>query len=65
MTARARLGDVEQLDVNIQGQTPSMAEIDTRTIELEEPLRHLGEFQVPVRISADLRPAVTVRIESE
>lgn len=38
MTGRARLGDVEQLDVNIQGQTPSMAEIDTRTIELGRPI---------------------------
>jgi len=38
MQGRARLGDVEQLDVNIQGQTPSMAEIDTRTIELGRPI---------------------------
>jgi len=38
MSTRARLGDVEQLDVNVYGQTPSMAEIDTRTIELGRPI---------------------------
>jgi putative ABC transport system permease protein len=38
MQARARQGDVEQLDVNILGQTASMAEIDTRTIELGRPI---------------------------
>ncbi|MBE0657335.1 MAG: ABC transporter permease [Bryobacteraceae bacterium] len=42
MTARARLGDEELTDVNIQGQTPSMAEIDTRTIELG---RYFGEIE--------------------
>ncbi len=34
MRARARYREEELLDVNIQGQTPSMAEIDTRTLEL-------------------------------
>ena len=38
MQARARQGDVEQLDVNIMGQTASMAEIDTRTIEFGRPI---------------------------
>lgn len=42
MTARARMGDVELTDVNVQGQTPSMAEIDTRTIELG---RYFGEIE--------------------
>lgn len=42
MAARARLGDEELTDVNIQGQTPSMAEIDTRTIELG---RYFGEIE--------------------
>lgn len=42
MTARARQGDVELTDVNVQGQTPSMAEIDTRTIELG---RYFGEVE--------------------
>ncbi|MBA3973682.1 MAG: ABC transporter permease [Candidatus Solibacter sp.] len=42
MTARARHGDDELTDVNVQGQTPSMAEIDTRTIELG---RYFGEIE--------------------
>jgi ribosomal protein L9 len=40
-------------------------ELDKRHIMLEEPLRHLGEFKVPVRVSADLQPTVTVVIERE
>jgi len=40
-------------------------EIDKRKVELAEPLRHLGEFQVPVRVSATLVPKVTVVIEKE
>lgn len=40
-------------------------EIDKRKVELAEPLRHLGEFQVPVRVSAALVPKVTVVIEKE
>lgn len=42
MTARARHGDEELTDVSIQGQSPSMAEIDTRTIELG---RYFGEVE--------------------
>jgi putative ABC transport system permease protein len=42
MSSRARLGDEELTDVNIQGQTPSMAEIDTRTIEAG---RYFGEIE--------------------
>lgn len=33
LQARARRGEEELMDVNIQGQSASMAEIDTRTIE--------------------------------
>ncbi len=36
--------------------------VDKRKIMLDEPLKHLGEFQVPVRVSASLEPKVTVTI---
>ncbi|MEW6233608.1 MAG: 50S ribosomal L9 C-terminal domain-containing protein [Chloroflexota bacterium] len=39
--------------------------INKRKIILEEPLRHLGSYQVPVKIAADLEPTVTVVVEAE
>ncbi|MDP3046644.1 MAG: 50S ribosomal protein L9 [Chloroflexota bacterium] len=40
-------------------------EIDKRRIELEEPLRHLGQFQVPIHVASNLNPKVTVVVEQE
>lgn len=40
-------------------------EFDRRKIHLEESLRHLGTHQVPVRLTADLVPEITVVIERE
>ncbi|MBI4318454.1 MAG: 50S ribosomal protein L9 [Chloroflexi bacterium] len=40
-------------------------EVDKRKIELEEPLKHLGTFQVPVHLAHDLVPELTVSVERE
>jgi ribosomal protein L9 len=40
-------------------------EIDKRRVELPEPLRHLGQFQVPIHVAANLDPTVTVVVEQE
>ena len=39
--------------------------IDRHRIEMEGPIRTLGEHKVPIRIARDLVPEVTVTIESE
>jgi large subunit ribosomal protein L9 len=39
--------------------------IDKRHVELEEPIRHLGTYKVPVRVGAKVVPAVTVVVEPE
>jgi large subunit ribosomal protein L9 len=39
--------------------------VDRRRIELDEPIRTLGEHKVPIRIARDLVPQVTVNVESE
>jgi len=39
--------------------------IDRRRIELDDPIRTLGEHKVPIRIARDLVPQVTVNVESE
>ncbi len=39
--------------------------IDKRKIDLPEPIRELGTYQVPVKLSAGLTPHVTVIVERE
>ncbi len=52
--------DIAEAVSKVMGQ-----EIDKRKIILDEPLRHLGEHQVPVHVAPNLEPAVTVVIERE
>jgi len=40
-------------------------EIDRRQIELEEPIKALGVFSVPVRLHADVRPEIKVWVIKE
>lgn len=39
--------------------------IDRRKIQLEEPLRQLGEFQVPVRLHREVTAHITVKVQPE
>ena len=38
-------------------------EIDRRWVQLEEPIKTLGDFRVPVRLTADVSAEVEVRVE--
>jgi large subunit ribosomal protein L9 len=40
-------------------------EIDRKQIELEEPIKALGVFSVPVRLHADVRPEIKVWVIKE
>ncbi|MBW3535051.1 MAG: 50S ribosomal protein L9 [Gemmatimonadetes bacterium] len=40
-------------------------EVDRRQVEMEEPLKQLGAFMVPVRLHTDVEIEVEVRIERE
>lgn len=40
-------------------------ELDKRIVQLDEPLKTLGAFQVPVRLHADVVIEVDVRVERE
>jgi len=37
-------------------------EVDRRKIQLEEPIRHLGEFEVPIKLHRDVVVNVTVDV---
>lgn len=39
--------------------------IDKRHVELEDAIRHLGSFKVPIRIGSNLVPEVNVVVEPE
>lgn len=40
-------------------------DVDKRHVELEEPIRHLGTYEVPIRIGHNVEPKVTVVVERE
>ena len=40
-------------------------EIDKRRIDLEEPLRQLGEYEIAVKLGGDLAPKIKVIVEEE
>ena len=40
-------------------------EIDRRLIQLEEPIKQVGRYQVPLRLARDVMPTVTVVVEGE
>ena len=39
--------------------------IDRRKIQLDEPIRQLGEFKVPVRLHRDVTTEITVNVVRE
>jgi len=71
LTFAVRVGQGERLygSVTAQNIADALQEqegltIDRRVIQLRDPLRQLGDFQVPVRVAQGLEPAITVHIVS-
>ena len=40
-------------------------EVDRRQVQLAEPIKQLGTYKVPIRLSADVQPEVTVWVVAE
>ncbi len=53
-------GDVAEALEKQAGQT-----VDKRKIEIEEPIRHIGEYKVPVKLSKDVSATITLVVEGE
>jgi len=53
-------GDIAEELGRVTGQ-----DIDKRKIELEEPIRQLGEYEVLVRLSRDIAPTIKVVVSEE
>jgi large subunit ribosomal protein L9 len=67
VTARAGeggklFGSVTSADVADAIAAAASAEIDRRNIQLDEPLKELGEVEVPVRLHPEVTATVTVEV---
>jgi large subunit ribosomal protein L9 len=58
-------GAITASDVASALQEQLGQEVDRRRVELEEPIRQLGEYKVPVRVGREIVPQVTVTVEEE
>ncbi len=72
LTLKARAGETGHLygsitaaDIAEQLEKQTGKEIDKRKIELEEPIREMGEFAVPIRFGGDITAEVKVTVEPE
>ena len=72
LTFKAKVGEQHRLfgsitagDIAEELNQKVKRSIDKRDIELEEPIRHLGSYKVPVRVAPRLVPSVTVVVEAE
>lgn len=57
-------GSVTSLDI-AEELAPMKLPIDRRQIHLDEPIRSLGTFEVPVKLHADVTQAVKVHVVAE
>lgn len=71
LTFAVRVGQGDRLYGSVTSQNIAEAlqeqenlSIDRRTIQLREPLRQLGEFEVPIRIAQGVEPKIKVKIVS-
>jgi large subunit ribosomal protein L9 len=71
-TIKAKAGEQERLygsvtsaDIAAELHRLTGQEVDKRKVELDEPIHHLGEYNVTVRLSRDLSPQVKVVVVAE
>jgi large subunit ribosomal protein L9 len=58
-------GSITSADIARELHSQRGMDIDKRRIELEEPIRHLGSYEVPIRLAGDMIPKITVIVEQE
>jgi large subunit ribosomal protein L9 len=68
---RRRVGETEALygSVTTSDIAEALAakgfEVDRRKVQLQEPIKKLGEFEVPIRLQRDVTAIVKVRVSAE
>lgn len=64
--ARERLyGSITSADIAAEIQKATGRSVDKRRIDLEEPIKQLGTFEVAVRLTSEFVPKVNVVVEPE
>jgi len=58
-------GSITNADIATSLEKEIGQKFDKRRVLLEEPLRHLGSYKVPVKLATDIVPEVTVVLEAE
>ena len=71
VTFTQKAGEMDQLFGSVTAKDIAEAlekqdfHVDRRKIHLEEPIKQLGEFQVPIRLHREVTVAITVRVIPE
>ncbi|HEY7107012.1 MAG TPA: 50S ribosomal protein L9 [Acidimicrobiia bacterium] len=58
-------GSVTAADIVVAVHERAGVEIDRRTVQLDDPIRELGEVEVPVRLHTDVTATLTVAVVAE
>ena len=58
-------GSITSADIAEAFERETGQAIDKRKVELEEPIRELGSYYVPIKLLPDLVPRITVIVEGE
>jgi large subunit ribosomal protein L9 len=58
-------GSITSADIAEAFERETGQAIDKRKVELEEPIRELGSYDVPIKLLLDFAPRVTVIVERE
>jgi large subunit ribosomal protein L9 len=58
-------GSVRETDIAREVSNVIGSDIDKEKVELQEPIRQLGSYEITVRLTQDLAPKITVTVEEE
>ncbi len=58
-------GSITSADIASELKNSTGLDIDKRKIELEEPIRHLGSYEVAIRLGQDIVPRIKVSVTEE
>lgn len=72
ITLKARVGQKERLygsitpaDIASELESTTGLVVDKRKVEIDEPIRQLGSYEVTIRLSKDIVPKITVTVAEE
>jgi len=58
-------GSITPADIASELESATGSVVDKRKIELDNPIRQLGSYEVPIRLAKDIVPKITVTVIEE